>query len=219
MFDHLKKEIFIILLILFYAYLSIGQNRIEKAYQDYRINPKFPNGEIFSINSLNPDVEELIDFYELKSKHGIRYKIIKLIGFVASQTDQQAISFLSNIISDHPLRNYKVEAIHAFLRIGGAPMEQTLKNIFSTENYELQFRSLRYCWMLDDLRDLKIIENLFEEILADQPEWKISNVIKNSLLDKVQTTIEILESSNSIKIEKMLVDMITQKKSYNYTAL
>jgi len=218
MSNNLRKEFFSTLLILFCAYISIGQNRIEKNYQNYIENRSFPSSEIFFVNSLNPSIDELIEFYNNSSRPITKRNIIRLIGFVASQTNDQAISFLNKIISDNPIESTKVEAIHAILMIGGDPMEEMLKNIFSIENYELQFRSLRYCWMLDNLTDLKIIENVFEEILVDQPKWKISQVIKKNFLIKVETSIEILESSNSSKVEKMLMDIImTGGESYNYT--
>ncbi len=207
-----------VILFLICLSLSCGQNRIEKIYTTLSTDiPCIPYGDIFLINSLKPSTEEVIELYhrdynQKRNYEGIKinYRAIQILGFISDQNDEKVIQFLNDIIAADPMHD-KVKAINALLRIGGKPLDQMLKNVFSTDNYELQFKGLKFCWMSDDLEDLLIIKKHLLEALEKHPTRKINKAISNNFLPKVMTAIEILNPKNLVETERMLKDMIVFK--------
>ncbi len=158
-----------------------------------------------------PSTEDVLEFYHHDDSHGLKYRALRLLGFIAEQDDEEAIELLNNIIATHRLDNYKLKAISAILRIGGEPLDLMLENLFSIENYELQLKGLKFSWMNDNLEDLLIIKKHFLAVMKKHPNWRISKIISNSTLPKVNAAIEILDPKDPVKTEQMLRDMVALK--------
>jgi len=193
---------------LFWISINYGQNSIASVYSNPNEILRIPNGDIILITLLNPSIDELIKFY--KSDHKYNDRVIKAIGFVAKRNDVEGIRLLNSIIaSDSHIRS-KVEAINALLRIGGKPLDSMLEMIFSTNDFELH-KCLRFSWMLDDIEDLCTIEDHFDKVVEEHPDWKISHVIKTTYLPKIKIAIEVLNKKELYKSEKLLTDLIELK--------
>jgi hypothetical protein len=110
--------------------------------------------------------------------------------------------------------SYWESAVLALLRIGGTAARSAIDKVAEKEDWEFQLKVVQASWLMLGKEDLEYAKEVFEGVVRDHPEWRISKTLRVAELPRIDLALGILQDKTARESVERLVRMIRSEEPY-----